>query len=483
MAREAPVALEARPAREVGLALLFALLWVAVLRPGPLDTPFFWDEADVYAPGAKWVAEHGLNVTPGVFDDDYSRGHPPLLYLLAGAAFLLFGATPAVGHLVVLPFTALALAGTYLLGAWGFDRRVGIAAALLLATTPLFMSVGNMLLPEVPLTALSVLALALFARGRLGWAVALGVAMVWTKETGIFAAAAIGVGVLVDQHQRGRWRARPIALATVPLWALGAFFVWQKLNAGYFVFPHHANLLADRPLELVGLLTVWPSLIGWHLRGVVVAGALAAVALGLRRRQRPASPRPTRRAVVAACLALVLFNAAFFTKMFWLERYALPAHPGLLVVLSAAILWGFDRLGALARPTVRWGLIGVAAFAGVLGLRAEAPRDAEEQTFAYVDVIETHRVAFAALEEDDAPVLTSWPMTVELKEPWLGYVEAPVEVIHERHAPEDARAGSMLVNSGSWRADELRDRARSRGMHRAYTVKIGVAPALELFRR
>ncbi|MCA9605359.1 MAG: glycosyltransferase family 39 protein, partial [Myxococcales bacterium] len=135
-------------------SLVLAVAWVAIVRPGGLDLPFFWDEADVYVPGSVWVAAHDLDVTPGVFPDDYSRGHPPLLYLLAGLAFRAFGATPTVGHLLVLPFTVVALAGTYLLGAGLFDRRAGAAAALLLGVTPLFMSMGNMLLPEMPLTAL-----------------------------------------------------------------------------------------------------------------------------------------------------------------------------------------------------------------------------------------------------------------------------------------------------------------------------------------
>src|SRR5690606_39244302 len=119
-----------------------------------------------------------------------------------------------------------------------------------------------------------------------------------------------------------------------------------------------------------------------------------------------------------------LFNAIFFTKMFWLERYALPAHPGLLVCACGAIFTGLARI---EQPRVRALMahapVLVAALAGVLALRAPAPPDAEEHTFAYAAVIETHRRAFAALREDDAPVLTTWPMTVELREPYLGYVE------------------------------------------------------------
>ena len=339
----------------MALALAAAAAWVALIRPGPLSLPYFWDEADVYVPGARWVAAHGLDVTPGVFDDDYSRGHPPLFYLIVAIAFRAFGSAPAVGHLVVLPFTVIALAGTYLLGAALFDRRAGLAAALLLGATPLFLSIGNMVLPEMPLVALTVVALLAFARGRLCVAVACGVAMVWMKETGIFSAAAIGVGVLVDAWQRRERPWRRVALATVPLFALLAFFGWQRATAGYFVFPHHQNLFADRPLDLENVLTVWPSLLVWHQRWIVVVAALAALALGVRSRPRVSEARwtPTPSASVAACLALVAFNAVFFTKMFWLERYALPAHPGLLVVLAGALFAGLARVPALARPALR----------------------------------------------------------------------------------------------------------------------------------
>src|SRR5690606_7356083 len=176
----------------------------------------------------------------------------PLRALVAALAFRLFGTDPAVGHLVVLPFTVLALVATYALGATLFGRHAGACAAALLATTPLFMSIGNMLLPEVPLTALAALSLFCFARGRLVGAALCGVAAVWMKETGIFAAGAIGLGVLFDAWRRRSFAEAStwsrIGFATVPLLALLAFFAWQHAHAGYYVFPHHQNLFADRPL-------------------------------------------------------------------------------------------------------------------------------------------------------------------------------------------------------------------------------------------
>ncbi|MEZ4340776.1 MAG: glycosyltransferase family 39 protein [Sandaracinaceae bacterium] len=465
-------------------SLVLAVAWVAIVRPGGLDLPFFWDEADVYVPGSVWVAAHDLDVTPGVFPDDYSRGHPPLLYLLAGLAFRAFGATPTVGHLLVLPFTVVALAGTYLLGAGLFDRRAGAAAALLLGVTPLFMSMGNMLLPEMPLTALAVLSFLALARGRVGVAAAAGVAAVWMKETGIFAAAGVGAAVLLDAWWRGSLReARGrIALSTLPLLALVAFFVWQKIFAGYFVFPHHANLLADRPFEAGNLLTVFPSLLGWHGRWLVVVAAAIGAVLARRRfldaPDREGRWRPSRRAVLTGMLVVGLGNAAFFAKMFWLERYALPVHPLLLVAACGALF--ALAAGPRWRQALPWLPVGAAALLGAASMRAATTPDEEEHTFAYADVLSTHRAAFAELPPD-ARVVTTWPMTIELEHPYVGFVDRPIDATELQYAAPDAPFTHAIVSTASSRADAVRDAARRRGLLRRSRHRIGVAPTLEVW--
>ncbi|MFH2005410.1 MAG: glycosyltransferase family 39 protein [bacterium] len=483
-------------------AMALATLWVALIRPGPLSLPYFWDEADVYVPGAQWLARHGLDLRPGVFPDDWSRGHPPLLYLLAGVAFRLFGPAPTVGHLVVLPFTALALAGTYLLGATLFGRRAGGAAALLLGCTPLFMAIGNMLLPEVPLTAVTVLALYCLARGRLIPAVALGSGAVLLKETGVFTALAITGALLWDawrtQTLRDQRTWMRLAISLVPVAVLCGFFLWQKLLAGYFIYPHHQNLLWDRPLGWRDLGTVWPSLLFWHGRWVVIAAALLWVAILAALKSLPgAAPpppgterwRPTFSTSVVAILLLVAANAVFFVKMFWLERYALPAHPGIVVLACGALLGGltltkspWDRRG----PVFRWAAVGAAVLVGFFALRSRSGPDRAEHTFAYADVIETHRDAFRGITRrggKNPTVLTSWPMTVELRRPWLGYVDRSVRTIHIDYLSSQPRAriDLILVAARSSHAPKLRREAQLRGMKLVKAFRRGKAQTLELY--
>ncbi|MFK8002093.1 MAG: ArnT family glycosyltransferase [Polyangiales bacterium] len=481
--------------RDAALAGVVATVWFLLVRPGGFDLPFFWDEADVYVPGSRWVAENGLNVTPGVFPDDYSRGHPPLLYLLAGAAFALFGATPTVAHLLILPFGVIALAATYGLGATLFCRRTGVAAALMLGCTPLFMTMGNMLLPEMPLTTLAVVALFAFARGRMGVVALTGCAAVLIKETGIFSAGAVGAALLYDAHRSGVLRTREslrrIALALTPLFALVLFFVWQRSTAGYFIFPHHQGLFTDRPMTWANLITVVPSLFAWHGRWLVsVAALVAAVFL---RRQTADSPRtserwqPRRASVYLAALLLVAFNWVFFAKMFWLERYALPAHPGLLVLLCGAL---FSLAKGNARLAGASALVLGASVWGLYGMFGPAERDAEEHTFAYADVIASHRGAIDSLTRDGGAsserfVVTTWPMSVELRYPYLGYVDAEVRATEFQYLSEGDHDAvtHVVVNSASSQADRLVDFARSQGLVRHAEFQTGDAPRLVVYAR
>lgn len=466
--------------RETWIALGIGVLWAMVVRPGPLSLPYFWDEADVYAPGARWLALHDMNPTPGHFPDDWSRGHPPLLYVVASFAFRMFGSGPAVGHALIVPFTALALAATYLLGKDRGGRMVGVSAAAMLATSPLFMSMGAFLLPEMPLTALTVLALLFASRGQYVGAAIAGVALVWIKETGVGPPIAIAGGVFVEAWRAGqlRERWRPIAISLTPVLALAAFFVWQRLTAGYFVFPHHQNLFTDRPFSVANVLTVFPSLFIWHGRWLFSAAGVIALVVFARRPVWPTSLKPD--ATMLAIGFLLLGNVIFFAKMFWLERYALPVHPGVLIVLMLAITEVSRTLPERAQRPVALAPVVLAGAVGLLSL--QNPGEAEEHTFAFADVVHSHREAYARIRalDEDPLIVTTWPLTTELREPWLGYVARPMRSEHPDDL-EDQVPDVVLIDPGSHRAGELRALAEAHDLSLRETISVGSAPPLELW--
>lgn len=467
---------------EVCLVFACAVAWALVVRPGPLSLPFFWDEADVYGPGAKWLAEHGLNATPAIFPDDWSRGHPPLFFLLAGVAFRLFGPSATVAHALIVPFTALALACTYSLARIRFGRGVASCAAALLGTSPLFMSMGAFLLPEMPLTGLTALALLLAAHKRYAWAALVGIALVWIKETGLCTSLAISGALAITALRERDWRAKlqPFLISMTPVLALALFFVWQRIYAGYFVFPHHQNLFAERAFETSNVFTVFPSMFLWHGRWVALGAAVVAAFIARKR-------APIRIDVfTVSVILLVAGNAIFFAKMFWLERYALPAHPGICVLIAACVGTASSSLKTkLSRGLATVAPSAVAAVLGLLALHRSEARNAPELTFAFADVVRSHERVCQELATLPRPiVLTTWPLTTELREPWLGYVRAPIRSVHPDNLNEQAadEPNVVVVEITSSRADELREFATRHGMRIQSEVEVNGATVLELWR-
>ena len=196
---------------------------------------------------------------------------------------------------------------------------------------------------------------------------------------------------------------------------------------------------------------------------------------------------------VLAVGLLLLGNALFFTQMFWLHRYALPCHPGLLVVACGILFhprWRQDNCGGPISLGLRSLPVAAAAIWSVVGLHAPTPPDEAELNFSYADVIATHRQVFSAMEElqlgDEARALTAWPMTVELEQPYLGYVKRPIPAKHIDNLPpdpalEDYRFRAVLAPMRSRHTQGLREAAQRLQFTKSTTYQVGNAQALELW--
>lgn len=496
-----PAAKEKRIAwREVLIVTLVSTLWLLVVRAGPLSLPYFWDEADVYVAGARWLADHDMNPTPGHFPDDWSRGHPPLLYILGSIAFRLFGPSPVVGHTIILPFAITGLVATYVIAYERTSRAIAVLSTLVLATTPLYLTMAAFLLPEMPLTGITALALLFVHRRQFGWAAVMGMLLVWIKETGIFTSGAIGAAIVFHHWRTGTlntaFAKRAIALSTLPLLALLGFFVWQRVNAGYFVFPHHQGLFSERHFTLSNFLTAIPSMFFWNGRFALVLIALCCVRFAYQHAPKVFPGRETStlsiEPVFVASGLLALFNVVFFAQMFWLERYALPAHPGVILVCSLIVFHTTDHPSAIREvlrvmsyfPPITMGLVGLFF----------APADqAPELSFVYADVLDSHqqaaRLIAAEFEERgiprDALIITTWPLTVELEDPVLGFTDQAFSTQHPEYLRAEDRAAvrAILVDTSSSRADALRAQAHEEGFTPSGTLSVGRAPELELYLR
>jgi hypothetical protein len=120
-----------------------------------------------------------------------------------------------------------------------------------------------------------------------------------------------------------------------------------------------------------------------------------------------------------------------------LARYMLPVVP-LVILVCVSTIW---RRLRFCKP-----VLAVAALAFVAALFVNPPYGfAPEDNLAYRDYIRLHQQAetFLLTRHPNARVLTAWPASGELTQPFLGYVEHPLPVDHVVQI-EDFTAGHLL---------------------------------------
>jgi len=157
-----------------------------------------------------WVVPH-LNGIP--FLDK-----PPLLFWAIAAGFRLLGESELVARLPSMLAAFATIAGTYALGRALLDGRRAVTAALVLATCPMVLVFGRLVIFDMPLTAFVTGAVYALVRARLDgdawrWLPVAGFAMGWALLTKGPVGLALPLvvwaavrGVLPDGHTR---QARP----------------------------------------------------------------------------------------------------------------------------------------------------------------------------------------------------------------------------------------------------------------------------------
>src|SRR4051812_46341292 len=104
------------------LLLLVLLVFICFKIPY-LDYPFYIDEAQVYAPGARIMAAHGPSLMPGSLHEEFARGHPLLFYFLCSTWILIFGSSHIAMHAFPLLLSVIFLIVLHECCLWLFGRR------------------------------------------------------------------------------------------------------------------------------------------------------------------------------------------------------------------------------------------------------------------------------------------------------------------------------------------------------------------------
>jgi 4-amino-4-deoxy-L-arabinose transferase-like glycosyltransferase len=363
------------------VALVAVLLGTAaVLAPGNGSSRRLKAHETLVAQTATEMQQRGDYLVP-YYNDTIRLEKPPLPYWLALLAHHVAGdphATRVSEH--EARFSSLAagmllLPVTFALGVVAFgDRRVGVAAAAMLATTWDFFKYSRSARPEMlyalfcALLMLGLLLAIRAARRReptwpgalLAWTAAAAALYAKGPHHPLFFLTGTSLALLA-QHPRLPVRRTLhvwMGLVLVAVLVLPYFAYLVSRTDGALGF-WSAQMLQDKPIPL------WLRPLRFYFPAAVVAGfapwlvALGLVARDLWRRRHP------NGLVLGACVGVTIVALSFGGKL--RHHYVLPVIPLLAVLGGAALVRWIDdwRLGAVTNGWLR-GLTGIqVALAGV----------------------------------------------------------------------------------------------------------------------
>lgn len=342
------------------------------------------ERAEIYfLDAARGMVESGDWVVPR-YEGEPFFDKPVLSYWLMAAAMEALGTSAGAGRLVAVVAAALVLLATAWLGTLLFDRRSGLAGALVLATTAAFLVFGRVAMSDMLLALWTTLAVALavvaYRPEAPWWAVPLlgAVAGLGFATKGPIALLVPGLAILLLLLENRR---RPVpcgagalvlGILAFAVFGLGWFaLVYRRLGEEplvYFFLRENLERFAGEAYDVGRPVWFYPPA---YLAEGLPWSPLLPIAL-LRLLRSGERDESARARFLAVWVLLVLVPLSLSRGK--IDYYLLPVYPALSLVIGrylAAVPWGrADRAWAAA-------VLALEAAALLLGL-ARPPRAPEE---------------------------------------------------------------------------------------------------------
>ncbi len=449
---------------------LFAALLIASHAP-LLRLPYFWDEAGYYIPAARDLLAGSLipHSTP-------SNAHPPLVLAWLALCWKIFGQSPLVTRCAMLMAAAFSLLGFFRLARTVSNSTVATASTLLTAIYPVFFAQSSLAQVDLPAAGLIFWALEAFVRRR-GIAAAIWFSLAaLAKETAILVPLALFAWELLcwvralpdssSQAERAglanvrsirettirqttirQTTIRETTMLLIPATPLALWYAYHRAHTGFifgnpefFRYNVQATLHPMR-IFLAMLLRLWQTVGYLSLYFLTIACMLA-----MRRAPLQDSGIPRQRIAVPVQLSFLAVAIVYVVILSIiggavLARYMLPLVP-LVILVCVSTAW---------RRLRTWKIVlSIVGLAFVFSLFVNPPYGfSPEDNLAYRDFILLHQRADRLLETEypNARVLTAWPASGELTQPYLGYVSRPMQVVQIEDFTAEQLLSATAANS------------------------------------
>jgi len=429
--------------------LLFALFFTGLMlvHSPLLRLPYFWDEAGYYIPAARDLFLTGTLIpqsTP-------SNAHPPLVMAWLALGWRIFGYSTLVTRTAMLALSAFTLLGLFRLSRIAANLSVAWATITLVALYPVFFVQSSMAQVDLPAAGFTFWALGAYIEDRWPGHVLWFSLAALAKETAILAPLVLfcwelGAGFI--QHRSIHWRpkdgseeirwqeflpprgrrTKPWSLV-LPLIPLLLWYAYHYGKTGFLLgnpeFYRYNVAATLSPLRFPFALgmRLW-QLFGYFGLYLLTLGGLLAMLRPARKEGEVTRPRISfwiQVAFLFVLLAYLVFMSSVGGAV--LARYMLPVVP-LVILALVSTLWRRVRYWKV--------MVGAVAVAFVAGLFSNPPYGFSlEDNLAYRDYILLHAEGerFLAARYPGVCVLTAWPASDELTQPWIGYIRHPFRVL------------------------------------------------------
>jgi len=421
---------------------LFFLVLVLALKAFFIKLPFFWDEPS-YVDNTLAVLKNHFNPFIGKV---YSY-RPPLIFMLTASMYKIFGFSIVSSRFLIPVFGLIAVWCTFLTTERLYGKEAGLWAGLLLFFSPIFFAQSGLLLESIPVTALTASTIYFYISGKKLLYLVSAALLALTREIGVIVIIAVigyqfllDLAVLADPKNKQPLfkKIRGLGLKSLfyvlPLFFFLAWLLFNKIFLGFFLWPMNALIVTHNGFapQYIGLILA--NAFCLHYRCLVLLAIMLALVAGLFNKNL--------RGRFLNKEFLLFFMVTFLVTFFYMwvegtrETYGtfavLPRYYLLLQVLF--FIFGSGAICALFKNKPARRIVFVLLI--YLFIRSWYAPDykwAGERNLSYRDIISAHKEAAEFLEANyyNSPVITTWPLYRELKEPRWGYVVNGLAEVHD----------------------------------------------------
>jgi hypothetical protein len=235
---------------------LYLLFWI-IIRAQYIDMAYYWDEAWVYVPGIRHMADAGPSLLPDAIPEYYSRGHPLLFYFLGSIWIKIFGTSYIAFHSYPLVISTILLLVTFFTVKEWTNGLIGLVVMALLSVERNFFNEAANVLPEIMIALFFVLSVRYFLKEQYLLYFIFASMGILTKESGIvIPMALLLLNFLTFSNTSpfnllNKVEIRKQALILSPLLVFLLFMLIQYAYKGWFLFPEHTGMMLKNSAEFV----------------------------------------------------------------------------------------------------------------------------------------------------------------------------------------------------------------------------------------